>query len=136
MEEMLTSEEFINNYVWYLLDDFQHLKRELFVHIPKTGGTTVIHAFKNDPRFSVLKMPSFVKGGWMPDVLGLFGEATRSLLNSNTKYIALDGHPSIRDLITFHAKRADDSIFTVLRDPYTTAVSFINFVIDFGKHRN
>ncbi len=55
--EMLCSDEFINGSVGTLANEYRHLKRMIYVHIPKSGGTTVMNAFIDDPRHAIVYMP-------------------------------------------------------------------------------
>ena len=74
-------------------------------------------------------MPDFVDAGWVPDKLQFLSETLKRLLRPETQFIALRGHPRAKDIVEGKLKRSQDSIFTVLREPFDAAVSMVNHIL-------
>jgi SAM-dependent methyltransferase len=106
---------------------FPHATASIFLHVPKSGGSTIIEAQRQSRRFVFLVPPAELDE-WEPNRLAYYGRAV-SLLRKNNRTIALIGHPSTRKLLSLGVRRPDDDVFVVLRDPVATVISFINYII-------
>jgi hypothetical protein len=124
---MLTSDEFLEKHDIVLQREFPQLTRDLFLHIPKSGGTTIFHAFESDDRFCSLHL--FPNPYWFSDRLGYLKNTIRRLTNSKTRYVCLWDHPPAVRFLQNRLKRGWDNAFMTLRDPIDAGVSWINYVL-------
>ncbi len=125
--EMLSSNEFIIRSVGVLANEYRHLKRIIYLHIPKSGGTTILNALMADPRYAIVYMPSVKFVEQKDRRMDLLVKEAEALHDPRTKNIVFFGHPNARDVVQYNLKRGTDIIFSTLRDPIDTAVSCLNY---------
>ncbi|MBG0791970.1 hypothetical protein IYY11_00400 [Methylocystis sp. H62] len=127
--EMLCSDEFINGSVGTLANEYRHLKRMIYVHIPKSGGTTVMNAFIDDPRHAIVYMPRAIFEGHNARRMDILAEEAKALHDPRVRNIVFFGHPTVRDIMLYKLKRGTDTIFSTIRDPIDSAISALNYSI-------
>ncbi len=125
--EFLRSDEFLARHISVLRDMFPDIPASIFLHVPKSGGSTIIEAQRQSNRFVFLVPPEKLDK-WESDRFIYYGRSV-SLLRQDNRTIAVIGHPSTRTLLSLDVRRPDDDVFVVLRDPIATVISFINYVI-------
>ena len=57
IKSMIRSDEFSGMYAHNFCNEFPSLNRELFIHIPKTGGGTILASLNADARFAIMPLP-------------------------------------------------------------------------------
>ena len=121
------SEEFKQNFGVLIADEFPHLERELFIHIPRTGGNSVIDSAMQDPRFVVLRSPL----GPISDIPDwpVYYQRVASKLFSTGNCILVDYHLQVEHVLSFRLLRPQDRIYTIVRDPVSLLVSYLNYVL-------
>jgi len=121
------SDEFKQNFGVLVPDEFPHLQRDLFIHIPKTGGNSVITRVKGDPRFVVVRSPH----GPISDILDWpqYFHGLACQLFSSGGYIFVDYHLQVEDVVTFRLIRPQDRIYTIVREPISLMLSYVNYVL-------
>jgi hypothetical protein len=129
IREMLCSNEFMASHEVLFQRAFPNLIREFFLHVPKSGGTTVLQAFQSDDRFCPLHIFPGFDNGWFGDRLGYLRNVILRLQHPNTQYVFMYGHPSASRVIDGGLKRGWDNVFTVLRDPIDACLSWVNYVL-------
>ena len=67
---LLSSDEFMYNHDIVFQRGFPNLTREFFLHVPKSGGTSIFQAFASDKRFCPLHLFPGFDNGWFADRLG------------------------------------------------------------------
>lgn len=125
--EVLSSNEFLQRHIAVLRDLFSAKRASIFLHVPKTGGSTVIEAQRRSGDFAMLLTPDAV-ADWEKDRLAYYGRVMSHLRKSDCR-IALAGHPGVSLLISSRILRCDDSLYTILRDPLSTVVSYLNYIL-------
>ncbi len=121
------SEEFRENFGVLVPDEFPHFQRDLFIHIPKTGGNSVITRAAQDPRFVVLRSPLGPISD-IPDWPQYFHRSACQLFSS-ASYIFVEYHLQVQHVVTFRLMRAQDRIYTIVREPVSLMVSYLNYVL-------
>jgi hypothetical protein len=124
---MLRSDEFMQKHDIVLQREFPQLTRDIFLHVPKSGGTTIFHAFESDDRFCSLHV--FPNPHWFADRLGYLRKTIIRLLNPKARYVCLWDHPPAIRFMQNRLKRGWDNAFMILRDPIDASVSWINYVL-------
>lgn len=127
IEAMLCSDEFIIRSAGVLTNEYRHLKRIVFLHIPKSGGTTIVNTLIADPRYAIVYMPRVIFEAQKDQRLDMLAKAAKSLHDPRAENIVFFGHPTVRDVLQYNMKRGADSIFSTLRDPIDTAISALNY---------
>lgn len=129
IQEILSSNEFLDRHDIVLQREFSHLSREFFFHIPKSGGSTVFEAFNSDPRFCPLHLYPGYDNGWFGTKLGYLRNTVLRLADPRTRHVFIFGHPRTSRILTNNLKRGWDSAYTILRDPIDACLSRINYVL-------
>lgn len=126
---LLCSDEFMSEHDIILQREFPNLTREFFLHVPKSGGTTILQAFGSDRRFCLLYLFPGFDNGWFEDRLHYLRTAVSRLLHQEAQYVVVGGHLTAQRIITHHLKRGWDSAFATVRDPIESSVSWVNYVL-------
>ena len=129
VKDFLSSDEFLGMHDVVLQRAFPNLARELFLHVPKSGGSTIFHAFDADRRFCPLHLYHGYDNGWFTDKLGYLRDVVLRLSDPRTQYALIYGHPPATRIINNRLKRGWDNVFTTLRDPIDACVSWVNYVL-------
>jgi hypothetical protein len=129
ISELLVSDEFMLTQDVELQKAFPGLSREFFLHVPKSGGSTIFHAFESDPRFCPLHVFHGYDNGWFHDRLDYLRSTLLRLHHPAAQYVFTYGHPPAMRIVDNRLKRGWDNVFTTLREPIDTCVSWINYVL-------
>jgi hypothetical protein len=121
------SSEFKRNFGVLVPHEFPELRRDLFVHIPKTGGTSIHHAAARDPGFAVLRSP-LSDLNEVHDWKKYYRDSSNALFSSKGN-IFISHHLRVSDIFTFGLLRPQDRIYTIVREPVSLMVSYLNFVL-------
>ena len=127
--DMLCSNEFMEQHDIVLQNEFANLSRELFFHIPKSGGTTIYGAFASDDRFCPVHLFPGFDNGWFRDRLAYLRKTVLRLASPQARYVFAFGHPSATRVLKNNLKRGWDNAFTILRDPIDGSLSWVNYVL-------
>lgn len=125
----LISDDFIDIYPKLFLNHFAHLERELFIHVQKMGGTTVLNSFRSSQKVAQILLPDFIKNGWIEDRLLFLSDTLRWLSRPSVRSVIVTGHLSSSYIIRNSLKRGLDRVFMTIRDPVSTSISYVNFVL-------
>jgi len=110
-----------------LIEEFPELHRDLFIHIPKTGGSAVIAAARRDPSYVVARAPSWGFNDFA-DPRAYVVSLAKGLF-SGAESILFEKHLRVRDVLRYNMVRPSDRIFAVVRDPIAIVMSWINFTL-------
>jgi len=127
--EMLESPEFIRSHIEILLREFRHVRRDLFVHIPKCGGTLVKKLFSERSGCCNFLTPDAIFDGFRPAGARYWTDLARALTAPSAQNAFVSGHLHAKTIVEKRLKRPCDRVFTVLRDPLESAASMINYVL-------
>lgn len=125
--EFLSSDEFMVRHINVFRDMFPSIKAEIFLHIPKSGGTTILEAQRSSDLYAFIRNPEAAMA-WESNRLSYLGHVMSALRTKGRK-IAISGHPTAQLLITHRILGPDDEIYTILRNPLSTVVSYLNYVL-------
>jgi hypothetical protein len=125
---MLSSDEFLLTHDILLQRSFPHLIREFFLHVPKTGGTTLFYAFQGDSRYCTLQLYPGYDNGWFSEPLRYLHGVICRLTHPAVQHVITYGHPPAARIINNRLKRGRDNVFTILRHPVEGAISWLNYV--------
>src|SRR5579883_2486639 len=90
---MLSSDEFLLTHDILLQRSFPHLIREFFLHVPKTGGTTLFYAFQGDSRYCTLQLYPGYDNGWFSEPLRYLHGVICRLTHPAVQHVITYGHP-------------------------------------------
>ena len=121
------SDEFKQNFGVLIPDEFPGLQRELFIHIPRTGGNSVIDSAMQDPLFVVLRSPLGPITD-IPDWPVYYYSVARKLFSTGS-HILVDYHLQVEHVLSFRLMRSQDRIYTIVREPVSLMVSYLNYVL-------
>lgn len=127
LRAVTSSAEFKQNFGVHVLDEFRDLRRELFIHIPKTGGNSVLVRAAQDPRFVVVRSPLGPTVD-IPDWPKYYYHIACRLF-SNATHILVHYHLQIQHAVAFRLLRPQDQIYTIVRDPVSLMISYLNYVL-------
>lgn len=127
--DFLCSDEFMSIHDIILQRLFPELVREIYLHVPKTGGTTVFEGFAADPRFCPLLVFPGDQNGWFDDRVLYLRTAIQRITDPRARYLFTFGRGPADRIINNCLKRGWDNVFTTLRDPIDTGISWINYVL-------
>ena len=121
------SDEFKKNFGVHVLDEFPDFQRELFIHIPKTGGNSLHLRAAKDPRFVVVRSPL----GPIVDIPNWpkYYQGVARQLFERTGFIFLEYHLQVQHVFAFKLMRPQDRIYTIVREPLSLMVSYLNYVL-------
>ena len=125
--EFLRSDEFLQKHIKIIRNMFPTILASFFLHIPKTGGRTILAAQERATNFVTFRTPTDVSN-WEEDRLMYFGRMIASLRKGNCR-IAVSGHPTAEFLVSQDILGPEDEVFTILRNPPALVISFINYVL-------
>lgn len=128
LREFMASDEFAANHMRTLRDLFPDRSATFFLHIPKTGGSTVCESMERSRRFVWLLMPDSIGHGGGDERLSYYGGVVSRLRNSN-KDFTIGGHATASLLLNTRLKKPDDRVFTVVRDPCDLMISWLNYLL-------
>ncbi len=122
----LLSPEFRTHAVPAFLAAFPELKRQVFVHIPKSAGTDL----NMNLRRCMLDLPvDKLELDWISDddfIAGLAGLARAAPLYDQ---VFVHGHINLGAFMSRRARRPADNVFSIVRDPIAAMVSQANYKI-------
>ncbi|HVH73450.1 MAG TPA: DUF4214 domain-containing protein [Stellaceae bacterium] len=121
------SDEFKKKFGMMVLEEFPHLQRDLFIHIPKTGGNSVHSKAEQDPHYAVVRSPL----GPPEDVADwphYFFVLARKLFSTAT-HIHVTYHLQVKHVLDFALLRPQDHIYTLIREPVSLMISYINYAL-------
>ncbi|MGE0416657.1 MAG: hypothetical protein AB7O80_07620 [Acetobacteraceae bacterium] len=124
--QLLMSDVFREHSLRLFCDAFPEKQRQIFLHIPKCAGSDLtIHLIREFPSLAV----SLRRPGGMPvaDLFESIGRAARDVRHSDT--ILLHGHMRLSEIIRRRLLRPRDKIFTILREPVSSSISAVNYVL-------
>lgn len=125
--DFIGSDEFAIGHIGLLRELYPTVPAKFFLHAPKSGGSTVIYSQRESGDFAILMTPPLLVE-YSGDRLDYYGEIT-SALRRGVRFFGLHGHPTGAFLVDNRLKREIDEVFSVLRDPYSTIISYLNFVL-------
>jgi len=127
LRAVTSSPEFKQNFGVHVLDEFPHLQRELFIHVPKTGGNSILSRATHDPRFAVVRSPLGPISD-IPDWPKYYYDVACRLFSSASQ-ILVHYHLQVQHIIAFRLVRPQDRIYTILREPVSLMMSYLNYVL-------
>ncbi|MBV9758276.1 MAG: hypothetical protein JO047_14595 [Alphaproteobacteria bacterium] len=129
----VSSAEFQHRIRELLLGAFPEKRRVVFVHIPKTAGTDISEALRR--RFPWLEYHHSIPA--MCDQKRLFAEIRDFVLAASlSDTVAITGHERLRWYRERELLRFGDMPFTIIRDPKSIILSYVNFIVNrFVKFR-
>lgn len=125
VKSFLRSKEFADIHIKLFRNFFPDRSASIFLHIPKTGGTTAINSMALSGKFVNIQTPEHVSLHYTNCLL-YYAEIFSQLRSSKKDFFVL-GHPSASFVIDGALKREGDHIFTFIRDPYELIISWINY---------
>jgi len=122
----LESQTFQENIIGYLLRAFPEKRRDIFLHIPKCGGTDLITNL--EPRS--LSISKRLEDTAWTSKASFFAEVAK-LIQKMPFFdnIFVHGHITIYEYNRFADLRPGDSLFSVLRDPVDQLLSQANYAV-------
>ena len=127
--DCINTDEFAHRHCKALMEAFPHLKRKFFIHVYKSGGTTIFKSIEKSGRYATTLTPNAVLDGWTPDRIKYLREIAFWLCKPECEAVTVFGHHSARWLISQNIKRGQDEVFTVMRHPLDTMISYLNFIL-------
>jgi hypothetical protein len=124
----LSSEEFVIRHNKLLLDEFADLKRELIIHVPKSGGTTLMNSYQRHAAYASLADEHYVLAN-CTDRLDYYRGRVEDLTRPGVTSVVITGHVKAPFIFENGLKRGNDEIFSILRDPVDSSVSFVNYIL-------
>jgi len=124
--ETLWSDEFQIRILRLLLSSFPEKRRLIHIHIPKSAGS---HFFaKMAPIYPcinhVIQVPSLTSKQELMEILAGFASIVEFY-----DFLMVHGHFSLNYVVQEIGVRFGDEIFTVVRDPVSSAISMANYVV-------
>jgi hypothetical protein len=122
------SDEFKQYFGLLVLDEFPELHRDLFVHVPKTAGTSVYIAAEYDPRFVVVRSPNADIadiGDWKQYCY----EISQQLFDLQKTHVFIKLHLTLSDIERFRLRRPEEQVYTIVREPMALMISYVNFAL-------
>ena len=93
---------------------FPEFRREFFLHIPKSGGSTIIAAMEATGQYIFLPARQWVMGGHVSDFNELLSAIAHKIASKEKNTFSIYGHPTAHELITAGIKRFDDHVFSIV----------------------
>jgi hypothetical protein len=132
--DFIKSDEFAFGHFGLLRQLYPELPAKYFLHVPKSGGSTVIASQAASGDFALVMTPALVFDH-CDDRLAYYGRMIASL-RRGVRFFGLKGHPSGAFLIANCLKRENDEVFSVLREPFSTIISYINYILTVVSKRD
>lgn len=126
--EILQSDEFSARMPEIFMKQNPKLKREFYIHIPKTGGTTLLTNLKNDSRYIDVPDIEYVKSH-VSDRLKHIADLARAFKASKAERVFVNGHLPCSYIKDYDLKRGYDEVYALVRHPLDVAVSNINYIL-------
>ena len=126
---LIESDEYRFHIARRVMQAFPEYRREFFLHIPKSGGTTASAAMEATGRYISLPSAQWLKDGNVPDFRGFLTNIARKIASKERTTFTIHGHLSAGQLIKAGIKRFDDHVFTVIRNPQETVYSHLNYIL-------
>ncbi len=108
---------------------FPEFRREFFLHVPKSGGTTILKAMEATGQYIFLPTPRWVMAGHFSDFNEFLRNIAHEIADKKKTTFSIHGHPTAGELIAAGIKRFDDHVFSVVRNPKETAYSHLNYIL-------
>jgi hypothetical protein len=134
--ESLLSEEFRGRIIEILSNKLPWLRRVVFVHIPRTAGTSVQYALErgwSGPWWHI----NYSDDAWFDDDLKRLGSSRLQFmlnllgqLNEPKTRLLVVGHNQLGDLLVRKQLRSTDEVFTVIREPQDIVISSVRYILD------
>ena len=125
---VLISQEFRERSTDLLLNEFPEKVRDLFVHIPKTGGVTITHYLANHPSVVTLYSEESLRMNWIKDWPDYLTTMAAKFVN-DADQVCVTGHLKLNYVLDHNLNRETDSVFCVVREPFELIVSWINYIL-------
>ena len=124
--EALWSDEFQIRILRLILNSFPEKRRLIHIHIPKSAGS---HFFaKMAPLYpcinQMIQVPSLTSKPELMEILAGFASIVEFY-----DFLMVHGHFSLNYVVQEIGVRFGDEIFTVVRDPVSSAISMANYVV-------
>jgi hypothetical protein len=124
--KLLLGDEFQKRVIRLALNAFPEKRRLIFIHIPKSAGANLTASLR--PRYPSLPH-TMDDPAWTPHPR-LFQILKRFVTDahwSDTVYV--HGHNTLQWCINNQLIRAGDRVITILRDPQSTLISQVNYIL-------
>jgi hypothetical protein len=121
-------DEFKRYFGLHALNEFPEHRRDLFVHIPKTAGTSVYRSAEQDPCFIVVRSPN-ADIAEIADWKQYLREISQQLFDPKKKHIFVKLHLTLSDIELFGLQRPGDQVYTIVREPMALMISYVNFAL-------
>jgi len=125
--QFVSSDEFARKHISFYRMCFPEKAASIFIHVPKTGGNTVIGAQKLSRRYCFLHMPAVICEERLDQRKSYYGR-TYSELRNSTLDLAFLGHPTGRFIYESNLRQSSDVMFATFRDPLQAVTSYINYI--------
>jgi hypothetical protein len=125
----IESDEYRFDIARRVMQAFPEFRREFFLHIPKSGGTTIVRAMEATGQYIFLPTRQWVMDGHVSDFNELLSNIAHEVVSKEKNTFSIYGHPTAHDLIAAGIKRFDDHVFSIVRNPNETAYSLLNYIM-------
>lgn len=128
LRDFLGSDEFVYRHNALLLEEFSRLGRDLIIHVPKSGGTTLLNGYQESPKYATLADDAYVLAN-CSDRLDYYRGRVEDLSRVDAERVVITGHVRAAFILDNRLKRAGDMVYSILRDPVDSALSFVNYIL-------
>ena len=126
MYSAITSEEFQRNLFPLVAGAYAEKRRNIFVHIPKCGGTSLVNVLRR----RLPSIPEYATNPTWTAPEAMLRELTRFVLGARlTDEILFFGHVPLSYYVDQGLCRCDDNLFSIVRPPMDIAVSYTNYFL-------
>lgn len=127
--QLLHSKDYKINIAKYVMEAYPEFAREFFIHIPKTGGTTLFACMANSGEYALLRSRRWLSNESKINIQSALAEIVAQLQHREKMTFTISGHLTVDDLFSMNAKRFGDKVLTVVRDPIDTVKSYLRYVM-------